>query len=147
MASNSNEKNEEMKVINIPRIAYRSFIYIAEKNSVHGNQLQTMCYLLGPIRKTNEDEVWIDTVIIPKQICTVSSVEDNGIEEQDTITYLREMSLTKSKEIIAWVHTRSPGQNSCEFSFSDMHTQYILEKYVSNDIIGIIIEIRKDDYI
>ena len=104
MASNSNEKNEEMKVINIPIIAYRSFIYIAEKNSVHGNQLQTMCYLLGPIRKTNEEEVWIDTVIIPKQICTVSSGEDNGIEEQDTITYLREMSLTKNKEIIAWLY-------------------------------------------
>ena len=147
MESKSLGNNQTLDIINIPKIAYRSFIYIAERNSLNGSQLQTLCYLLGPVRKTNTDEVWIDQVIIPKQICSVSSVEDDGIEDKDTITFLKEHSITKKKEIFAWVHSRSPGQNSCEFSYSDMHTQYVLEKYVSKNIIGIIIEIRKNDYI
>ena len=105
------------------------------------------CKLLGPSKYSNKDEVWIDTVIIPKQICSGSSVEDNGIEDKDTFTFLRETSLTKNKVIVAWVHTRSSSQNSCEFSFNDMHTQFVLEKYVSKDIIGIIIQLRKVDYI
>ena len=85
--------------------------------------------------------------MIPKQISSVSFVEDNGIEDQDTITYLSEHSLSKCKQIFAWVHTRSPGENCCEFTSTDMHTQYVLEQYVSKDIIGIIIEIRKKNYI
>ena len=35
----------------------------------------------------------------------------------------------------------------CEFTSIDMHTQFVLEKYVSKKIIGIIIQLRKDDYI
>ena len=147
MANDTEETHEEWKIINIPIVAYRSFIYIAQENTLNGNQLQTMCYLLGTSKETNKDEVWVDTVVIPKQICSISSVEDNGIEENDTITFLREHCTTRNKVLVAWVHSRSPGQNSCEFSYSDMHTQFVLEKYVSKKVIGIIIEIRRNDYI
>ena len=64
------------------------------------------------------------------------------------IPYLAtEHSFTKNKEIFAWVHTRSPCENKCEFTATDMCTQFALEKYVSKDIIGIVIEVRKEEYV
>ena len=107
MANNSMTKSEDMAIINVPKVAFRSFIHIAQGNVDNGNRLQTLCYLLGPVQKISKQDIWIDTVVIPKQTCSVSSVEDNGIAEKDTITFLREKSLTKNKEIFAWVHTRS----------------------------------------
>ena len=138
---------EEMKVVNVPRVSFRSFVNIADKNSINGNLMQILCYLLGPKQKTHEDEIWIDTIVIPMQLCSESMVEDNGIDKQNTITYLRESSVTKHKELYAWVHSRPVGPNECEFTSTDMHTQFILEKYVSKDIIGIVIQIRKYDYV
>ena len=96
LASTSLDKGENLRIINIPKIAFRSFIDIAD-----GCKAQTFCYLLGPPQKTEMEDVWIDTVVIPKQISSVSFVEDNGIEDQDTITYLREHSLSKCKQIFA----------------------------------------------
>ena len=75
------------------------------------------------------------------------SVKDDGIGETDSISYLRELSITKNKEIFAWVHSHSPGKNKCEFTSTDVHTQYVLEKYVSKDVLGIIIDIRKDNHV
>ena len=147
MARNSMEKNVDIKIINIPSIAFRSFVHIAEKNLINGNLVQTLCYFLGPKLKSSQDEIWIDTMVIPMQICSVSTVEDNGIEETNTMSYLREMSSTKNKEVYAWVHSRPIGPNKCEFTSIDVHTQFILEKYVYKSIIGIIIQIRKDDFI
>ena len=143
MACNS----EKTWIVNIPSVTFRSFIQVADRNTVNGNQLQTLCYLLGPPQKTSKDDVWIDTLVIPKQMCSISTVEDYGIEDKDSINYLKEMSFTKKKEIFAWVHTRSPCEKRCEFSSIDMHTQYVLEKYVSKNIVGIIIELRKDDFV
>ena len=37
----------------------------------------------------NEDDVWIDTIVIPKQANLITSLEDNGIEETDSINYLK----------------------------------------------------------
>ena len=143
--------SEKMDIINIPGIALRSFIDIAEKNLVNGKLVQTLCYLLGPPKKSSKDEIWIDTVVIPKQTGTDSSVEDegieNGLDKWDTITALRKMGATRNKNIVAWVHTRPPGPNKCEFTSIDMHNQFALTKYVSKDIIGIVVEIRKDDFI
>ena len=143
--------SEKMDIINIPAIALRSFIDIAEKNLVNGKLVQTLCYLLGPPKKSSKDEIWIDTVVIPKQTGTDSSVEDegieNGLEKWDTITALRKMGATRNKNIVAWVHTRPPGPNKCEFTSIDMHNQFALTKYVSKDIFGIVVEIRKDDFI
>ena len=141
MAKNSVEESEKLDVINIPSIAFKSFIKIAQQNQISGNLLQTMCYLLGPAQKTTNEEILIDTVVLPKQTCTNIWVEDKGIEEKSTIEFLREHFITKKKEVFAWVHTRSPGQNDCEFSSIDIHTQYALEKYVSKKIVGIIIQI------
>ena len=138
---------EGIEIINIPKIAFRSFIDIADKNRVNGKLVQTLCYLLGPRKKSIDDETWIDTVVIPKQTGTDSTVEDDGIEEKDTFTYLKELSFSKEKNVIAWVHTRPPGPNNCEFTSIDMHTQFALTKYVSKDIIGIIIELQHDQYI
>ena len=103
--------------------------------------------MLFTAQKTTNEEILIDTVVLPKQTCTNIWVEDKGIEEKSTIEFLREHFITKKKEVFAWVHTRSPGQNDCEFSSIDIHTQYALEKYVSKKIVGIVIQIRKDDYI
>ena len=100
MASNNSENSETLGVINIPKIAFRSFVHIAEKNLVDGNLAQTFCYFLGPPQTNSEDEIWIDTIVIPKQICSDSSVEDNGIYQKDTITSLRKMSLTKKKKYL-----------------------------------------------
>ena len=59
--------NQEMRIINIPKIAFRFFIHIADGNSDNGSLAQTMCYLLGPKQKTSQDEIWIDTILIPNQ--------------------------------------------------------------------------------
>ena len=147
MASKYMEQNEDIKIYNIPKIAFRAFVNIAEKNLVNESLVQTLCYLLGPRQETNQDEVWIDTVVLPMQICSISSVEDNGIDEESTMSYLKKFSFTRNKEVYAWVHSRPPGPNRCEFTSTDLHTQFVLEKYLSKNIIGIIIEIRKEDYV
>ena len=90
---------EGIEIINIPKIAFRSFIDIADKNRVNGKLVQTLCYLLGPRKKSIDDETWIDTVVIPKQTGTDSTVEDDGIEEKDTFTYLKELSFSKEKNV------------------------------------------------
>ena len=77
MASKYVEKSEAIKVYNIPLIAFRAFVNIAEKNFMNENVVQTLCYLLSPRQETNQNEIWIDTVVIPMQIFSVSSVEDN----------------------------------------------------------------------
>ena len=147
MAGNSLQGIEKRKIVNIPKVAFKAFIRIADGNLVNGSPAQTLCYLLGPKQKNTNDEIWIDTVVIPEQSSLLMSVEDDGIGETDSISYLRELSITKNKEVFAWVHSRSPGENKCEFTSTDVHTQYVLEKYVSKDILGIIIEIRKHNYV
>ena len=124
MACNS----EKTRIINIPSVTFRSFIQVADGNTVNGNQLQTLCYLLGPPQKTSTDDIWIDTLVIPKQMCSISTVEDYGIEDKDSITYLKEMSFTKTKERFVWFHTCSPSENRYKFFYIDMHTQYVLKK-------------------
>ena len=88
--------NQEMKIINIPKIAFRFFIHIADGNLDNGSLAQTMCYFLGPKQKTGQDEIWIDTILIPNQTCTSTSVEDNGIGPNDTFAYLRKHCMTKN---------------------------------------------------
>ena len=61
--------------------------------------------------------------------------------------FLKEQSWTKKREVYAWLHTRSPGPDSCEFTSVDMHTQFILEKFIKENIVGIIMEVREEDYI
>ena len=94
---------------------------------------QTFCYLLGPVQKTSEHDIWVDTIVIPEQTCSVDSVEDVGLEGQDSITYLRETSLTNNRENMPGF-THAPGENRCEFISNDMHTLFVFEKYVSKNI-------------
>ena len=65
----------------------------AEQNDVNGTHSQTLCYLLGPARKNNEQEIWIDTMFVPEQTCTNTYVEDDGIAKQGTFEFLIECSL------------------------------------------------------
>jgi hypothetical protein len=146
--SNTMEESNEPEIFfNIPKITFRSFFQIAKENENGGTHLQTLCYLLGPEKKTSNEDIWIDLIVVPKQTCTPTFVEDEGIEGQSTFDYLNEWSMTKNKKVYAWLHSRAPGPNSCEFSSIDMHSQFLLEKYVSKDIVGIIIQIMEEDYI
>ena len=80
MASNSLEEGKiSTRTLNIPKIAIRCFIEFADGNSVNETLGQSLCYLFGLRQKKNEDEVWIDTIVIPKQASLMTSVEDNGI--------------------------------------------------------------------
>ena len=74
-------------------------------------------------------------------------MEDEGIDGKSTWEFLKEHFWAKKREVYAWLHTRSPGPDSCEFTSVDIHTQFILEKYVSKNIVGIIMQIREEDYI
>ena len=100
MAKNSVEESEKLDVINIPSIAFWSFIKIAQRNQISGNLLQTLCYLLGPAQKTTNEEIWIDTVVLQKQTCTNIWVEDKGIEEKSTIEFLGNISSQRKKRYL-----------------------------------------------
>ena len=85
------DKSEDIKVFNIPAIAFRAFVNIAEKNLINQNLVQSLCYLLGPRQQTNQEEVWIDTVVLPMQVCSILSLDDNGIDEKNTMSHLKEI--------------------------------------------------------
>ena len=81
------------------------------QNFINVNLRQTLCYQLRPRKESNQDDAWIYTVVLPKQSCSISSVEDIWIDEEYIMLHLKEMSLSKNKEIYAWVHWRPVGPN------------------------------------
>ena len=102
MACSSRGKTEEWKTVNIPKIAFRSFIHIAGGDLFNGSLSQTFCYLLGQPPKNSEHQIWIEAIVIPKHICSIDSVEDVGIESNDSIfNFMREREHKKSHYSIA----------------------------------------------
>ena len=60
----------------------------------------------------------------------------------DTIEWLNQNE--KNSKIVAWVHSHVEG-SLCEFSSVDVHNHYVLEKYVSPQVVGIVVEINDFD--
>ena len=70
-------------------------------------------------------------------ICLIS-----GVNDQDTFSWIQSDESLNEKDTIAWVHTHVKG-TPCGFSSIDVHNQYILEKTINSDIVGIVIELSE----
>ena len=66
-----------------------------------------------------------------------------GIGEHDTFSWIKDNDETRHKEVLFWVHSHVNG-SLLEFSSIDVHNQHILEEFISDEIIGIVVKLDQD---
>ncbi len=132
-----------MTQVIVPQCLDNLFLGIAKNNKdKDGNLIETLCYLVG---HKDQGRTVATYVIFPKQSASASHVDDNGIFDIDTLTWLTSFSEPFKKygdnfSVIAWVHSHVRG-SPCGFSSIDVHTQYSLQRIFDN-ILGLVYEIK-----